>query len=138
MKKCMEIQAVEALKALLRQVSAVRIRDIKVESPGPRHRKEILAQIDVYGQRHTLFCKLKANGQPRSVQMVLGESRKRAPQFDEAITPVLIAPLLSVEAQALCRRRRLCFLDLEGNAHLELNEVFFGKRCVPLQAPVSH
>jgi hypothetical protein len=138
MKKCMEMQAVEALKALLRQLSAVKVRDISIESPGSKNRKEIVARIDVYGRRHTLFCKVRANGEPRNIQMVLGELQKRAVQFDEEITPVLIAPQLSTEAQALCRQRRLGFLDLEGNAHLELNEVFFGKRCLPRHSALSN
>jgi hypothetical protein len=137
MKKCTEVQAVEALRALLRQVSAVRIRDIKVESHGPKQRKDILARIDVYGHQHTLFCKVTANGEARNVQTVLGELRERTRQPDEEITPVLIAPLLSTEAQTLCRQRRLGFLDLEGNAHLELNEFFFGMRSLPRQAALQ-
>jgi hypothetical protein len=138
MKKCLEVQAVEALKALLRQLSAVKVRDISIESPGPKHRKEIVARIDVYGRHHTLFCQVRANGEPRNVQMVLGELQEFALQDDEEVTPVLIAPQLSTEAQALCRQRRLGFLDLEGNAHLELKEVFFGKRCLPRRMSASH
>ncbi len=137
MKKCMELQAVEALKALLQQLSSVKVRDISIESPGPQHRKEIVARIDVYGRRHTLACKVRTNGESRSVRMVLSELQHGSAQHDEEMMPVLIAPQLSTEAQALCRQRRLGFLDLEGNAHLELKEVFFGKRCLPRQS-VTH
>jgi hypothetical protein len=136
-KKCIEVQAVEALEALLRQLSAVKVRNISIESPGPKHRKEIVARIDVYGRHHTLFCQVKTNGGSRNVQMVLGELQEFAVHDDEEVTPVLIAPQLSAEAQALCRQRRLGFLDLEGNAHLELKEIFFGKRCLPRQISAS-
>jgi hypothetical protein len=138
MKKCMELQAVEALKALLQQLSSVKVRDISVESPGPQHRKEIVARIDVYGQGHVLYCNVKGNGELRNVKTTLRELQQRGIKFDKEITPVLIAPRLSIEARALCRQRQLGFLDLEGNAHLELNEVFFGKRCLPRQISVPH
>jgi hypothetical protein len=138
MKNSMEEQAVKALKATLRQLSAVTVRDISVESQGPGHRKEIVAHIDVYGRPHTLFCKVKSNGQPRNVRTVLGELHKQAARFNEKVTPVFIAPLLSTEAQSLCRQRQLGFVDLEGNAHLVLNDVFFGKRCLPRQTSLTH
>ena len=138
MKNSMENQAVEALKTLLRQLSAVTVRDISVESPGRGQRKEIVAHIDVHGRRHTLFCKVKSNGQTRNVRTVLGELHKQAARFEEEITPVFIAPQLSSEAQSLCRQRKLGFVDLEGNAHLVLNDVFFGKRCLPRQTPQTH
>jgi hypothetical protein len=136
MKKCIEVRAADALKALLQQVSAVKVRDITIESPAHGRRKEILARIDVYGRHHILFCKVKPKGQPRNVQMALDELHADAPHFEEETTPVLIAPQLSVEARELCRKKRLSFLDLEGNAHLEVNDIFFGKRCLPRQMAV--
>ena len=136
MKKCIEVQAVDALKALLQQVSAVSVRDIRIESPGHGRKKEILARIDVYGQHHILCCNVQAEGQPRNVQMALHELHEGVPHFEEETTPVLITPQLSAEARELCRKKRLSFLDLEGNAHLEVNEVFFGKRCLPRQMAV--
>lgn len=138
MKTRMEIQAIEALKALLRQLSAVTVRNISIESPGPRRKREIVARIDVYGRSHTLFCKVRNRGELRNVQTVLGEFERGPIQSGEEITPVLIAPQLSTEAQALCRQRRLGYIDLDGNAHLELNELFFGKRCLPRKMPQSH
>lgn len=137
MKKCTEVEAVEALEALLRQVSAVRVRDIRIESPGPRRGKDILAQIDVYGHRHVLFCKVKTNGEPRNVRTALQEMRENVPHCEEEVTPVLIAPQLSIEARALCKKGRLSFLDLEGNALLELNDYFFAKRSLPRQMAVA-
>lgn len=137
MKKCTELQAVEALKALLQQASAVKVRDIRIESPGPRRGKDIVARIDVYGHRHVLFCKVKANGEARNVRTALQEMHRNVPHCEEEITPVLIVPQLSNEARALCKKGRLNFLDLEGNAHLELDDYFFGKRSLPRQIVVS-
>ena len=45
--------------------------------------------------------------------------------------PVLIAPYLSPEAQALCNESKTGFIDLEGNVRLALGEVFIVKRTMP-------
>jgi hypothetical protein len=39
-------------------------------------------------------------------------------------TPVLIAPFLSSQAQALCREESVSFLDLEGTVRLVLDGIF--------------
>lgn len=137
MKRCLEVQAREALDALLRQTSAVKVREIKIESPGPRRRKNILAQVDVYGRPYILYCRVKAGGQERVVRNAMNELRDMVAAGEQEITPVLIAPQLSREARAKCRKGRLSFLDLEGNAHLEFEEYFFDKTCMPGTAPVG-
>ena len=138
MRRRIEVQAAEALEALLRQVSAVKVRDIKIESPGPHRRKDILARIDVYGRQHVLFCRVKTGNQARAVRTAMHELRNKLNEGEEKVTPMLITPQLSREARDLCRRGRLSFLDLEGNAHLEFQEYFFDKTCVPGSAAVSH
>lgn len=131
MKSCLEIQAREALDALLRQTSAVKVREIKIESPGPHRRKNILAQVDVYGRQYVLFCRVKTGGEARLVRTTMNELRGMLGDGEKEIMPVLIAPQLSREARAKCRKGRLSFLDLEGNAHLEFKEYFFDKTCMP-------
>lgn len=128
MKRGIHTQALEALETLLRQVSAVKVRHIGFNSLGPHQRKDILARIDVYGRDHTLFCRVKAGGEARDVRVTLRELRRTVPDRG-AITPVLIAPRISGEAMALCREGQLSFLDLDGNAHLELPEYFFARAC---------
>jgi hypothetical protein len=131
MRRSIEVEARAALETLLGQVSAVKVRDIKIESPGPHRRKDILARIDVYGRGHVLFCRVKTGDEARVVRNAMHELRSVPQRGEEEITPVLIAPQLSKEARAQCRMGRLSFLDLEGNAHLEFQEYFFDKTCVP-------
>jgi hypothetical protein len=135
MTKYSKHRAVEALKALLEQMSAIKLRDIKFDSPGSDCRIDILAQIDVYGHSHTLACKVTANGQPKHVCMALKELQDHIAQLAPGATPVFIAPYLPEEAQALCRESDAGFLDLQGNAHLVLNEVFIVKRSLPHHKP---
>lgn len=135
MKKSLEIMAVEALKELLQQVSAIKLRDIKLMSPDSAGESDILVHIDVYGHNRMLVCKVKSSGDLRPVRSALGKLKEYVGHVAGEITPILIAPQLSPEAQALCRESSAGFLDLQGNARIILDEVFFAKRSVPPRKP---
>jgi hypothetical protein len=124
----LESQAVEALKETLQQVSVIHVQDIKIEPLGQLGRSRIVAHVDIYGHGHTLVCDLEKNADSPCVRKELFELRSlHTGRAGDAI-PVLIAPSLSGEVQALCRDNDIGFLDLDGNAHLTLNEVFVASR----------
>jgi hypothetical protein len=129
----LELRAAEALMALLGQVSAIKLKEMKRESQGRGHATEILAHIDVYGHSHTLACEVKADADLPNLRDVLRKLRQSVAHLDRHATPVLIAPYLSPEAQALCNESHAAFLDLEGNARLALGEFFIGKRSLRQQ-----
>lgn len=124
-------QAVESLKAALHQVSQIKLKHIDFDSPRPDLKVDILAHVEVHGRSHTLVCKVEASGRPDHVRTALEALCKDAARFSGNSTPVLIAPHVSPEAQALCKANATSFLDLEGNARLHLGEVFIGKRSQP-------
>jgi len=124
----LEVRATEALKALLEQVSAIKLKEMQRQSPPRGQAMEILAHIDVFGHSHTLACKVNLDTRPGKVRDSLRKLQDSAAHFAGKATPVLIAPYLSPEAQALCKESQAGFLDLEGNARLSLGEVFIGKR----------
>lgn len=129
-------QAAEALKSVLRGVSQIKLKGIDLEeidsdSALPHLKVDLLAHIDVHGHSHTLVCKVRSSGRPDHVRMALEEFQGYASQFSVNATPVLIAPRFSEEAKALCRESNAGFLDLEGNARLDLGEVFIGRRSLP-------
>jgi hypothetical protein len=124
-------RAAEALKAVLLQVSQIRLTGIDLDSPRPDLKVDILAHVDVHGHSHTLVCKVRASGRPDHVRTALEEFQGHASQFAGNATRVLIAPRLSEEGKALCRESNAGFLDLEGNARLEVGDVFIGKRSLP-------
>jgi hypothetical protein len=119
-----EAYAADALRDLLGQVSVIRLKDIKLEALGPAGGMDIVAEINVSGKRHTLICEVKNNGQPRNVRTALLQLRHYVSHLGKDATPVLIAPYLSPEGQALCREGETGFLDLAGNARLVFNGVF--------------
>jgi len=124
MRKDLEAEAMGALRETLRQISAIKSTELKVESHGKRGGKVIIARVEIYGHPHVLLCKLASTDESTHLQRAFVELRKLHSQFGVAAIPVLIAPFLSEEAQALCRASNTGFLDLEGNARLYLDEVF--------------
>ena len=128
----LEVRAAEALRSLLEEVSAVKLKEMKRESPACGRAAEILALIDIYGHSHTLACEVNADPRPSMVRASLRKLRDYASHLAGETTPVLIAPYLSPEAQTLCKESHAGFLDLEGNARLSLGQVFIGKRSLRL------
>ena len=95
---------------------------------------EILADIDVFGHTHLLACELKTHGEPAQLRASLRNLRDDARSVGANVTPVIIAPYLSPEAQQVCKESDAGFLDLEGNARLTFGEVFIGMRSLPGQS----
>jgi hypothetical protein len=126
-----QVRAAEALQALLGRISGVRLNEIKRKSPFPGCAFDLLAQIDVYGHSRTLACKFKILSTPRQLRIALNHLCIHAARIGSETIPVLISPCLSSEAQELCKQARTGYLDLEGNARLNLGEVFIGLRSHP-------
>ena len=126
----LELRATEALRTLLGQVSVIKLKEIRRESKG-----SVLADIDVLGHRHTLACHVKSNAQPDDLRTAL-LNLNNAGRKDASI-PVMIAPYMSPEAQAMCKESHAGFLDLEGNARSAMGEVFIGKRAFAPHTPVA-
>jgi hypothetical protein len=120
--------AAEALEAVLNQVSAIKLKGLDFDAGDAGEGTGILAHIDVYGHSHTLVCMVKDSDRPAYVRMALMELQSYIAQRASDATPVFIAPSLSDEAQALCKESSTGFLDREGNARLNLGEVFIGQR----------
>ena len=126
--KDVERQAVEALRLLLEQVPTIKL--VKTEHEASDHDRgtHIVAHLDLADTRHSLFCEVKSTGQPRHVRMALIQLRNDIAHREPDATPVLIAPYLSHDAQALCREQNVGFLDLSGNARLIFGGVFIERQ----------
>lgn len=123
----MEARAAEALNVLLHQVSSIKTREIRFQPV--RRKSNILANIDVLGRHHRLVCNV-AEGQPEDVKEALEKLRSCADGKKAGATQVLIMRHMTPLSRALCEKNRVGFIDLEGNARIEVDEVFIGKRSV--------
>ncbi len=124
-------RAAEVLKAVLHQVSTIKVKEIEMKAADAEREMDILARIDVLGHNHTLACKLASSSEPGLVRKALQELRDDAKQLPEGATPVFIAPYLPPEAREICTTSEAGFLDLEENARLMVGEVFISKRSLP-------
>jgi hypothetical protein len=121
-------RAVEALRQLLGEVSTIRLKEIRHESPTKTGKAEILVDLDVFGRSHALVCVVKSSAEPADLRKELAQLRRGATAFASHVTPVLIAPFLPMEVQAICNETSAGFLDFQGNARIAVGEVFIGKR----------
>jgi hypothetical protein len=131
----LEVRAAAALKAVLAAISTVKVREIRHRPQETGHDSGLMAFVDIFGHHHTLACGVQPDGQPGRLLSVLEGLRQGAEHLPGGATPVIIAPYLSPEAQALCMENKTGFVDLEGNARLALGEVFIVKRTVPSHGP---
>lgn len=122
--KDLEKRASETLRALLAQVPIIEVRRMELGQVSGEREVDVLVSITVSGRPRTLVCEVKSNGQPRYVRTALLELRNYVAHHGADTTPILIAPYLSVEAQAMCREQAVGYLDLEGNARLAFDGVF--------------
>lgn len=130
----LESRAVAALTSLLGRLSAIRIQQIDRQSSSSGQSAAIFARILVFGHSHTLACRLSPHAEPARLRAALSELDSHSASLPVDTTPVLIAPSLSHQAQALLKEHRAGFLDLEGNARLTVGEIFIGMRSLPARA----
>jgi hypothetical protein len=127
--------AAEALKSVLQQVSAFRIKEIDLDFKLLGKRIDFLAQVDVFGHPYNLACKVM-EGDKLPQEHELLECREHLSQIPNS-TLVLIGPHLTDEARSLCCKHQAGFVDLSGNARIEIGEVFIARQHLPLTGESS-
>jgi hypothetical protein len=133
--KDIEVRAAEALKSLLEQVPAIKLKKLE-RATSSEFSVDILAHLNASGRPCVLACEVEANGQPRFVRIALLQLRDYVARLRNDATPILIAPYISPDAQALCRANEVGFLDFEGNARIVFDGVFI-ERVAASKPPVE-
>lgn len=131
-----KMRAVEALKSVLTHVSGVKLRTIESALPAADTKLDIIAQVEVYGHSHTLACMVVPNDEPQLLRETVKGFNDRAGKIAQNATRVLIASHVSRDLQSLCREINAGMVDLNGNACIELGELFI--RCRQLTLPSTH
>ena len=124
----MNFRTEEALKSVLSEVSTLKLKEIRRASTSSGRQTGFLVRVDVLGHPHTLACAVQTDVRPGNLGAALRELHESATNVAGDATPVLIAPYLSPEAQAMCKERSAAYLDLEGNARIAIGEIFIVKR----------
>lgn len=123
-----EPHAADALRLLLAEVPAIESLDVRAVEREPYAGIDIFAEVTAFGQQHKLVAEVKSSGQPRHVRQALLSLRNYVEQQADRVTPILIVPYLSPQAQDLCREFGVAYLDLEGNARLAFGTFFLSRQ----------
>lgn len=119
-----EDQAITQLCGLLRQVPVID----NVDAEKQFNRVDAVLNVRTGNTAYLLACEVKSNGQPRFIQAAITQLQAFMFSTEDVFVPVIIAPWLSPDAQALCNDSGIAFLDMEGNARIMFGGVYIEHR----------
>ena len=116
-----EKRIAEALRSLFERNPAIAIGGIALVPPiDSGHRIDILASINAFGCHHKIACEVRNNGQPSHVRNAILHVRDCVANLEFDAAPMVAAPFLSERSRALCVEYGVGYLDLHGNAFLQV------------------
>ncbi|MTC53851.1 hypothetical protein GKR56_11470 [Providencia alcalifaciens] len=113
-------QFILKLRSILEKIPIIKKITIVKKDQNIDYLVKVLVDKKVY----ILACETKNNGQPRFVHLAIKTLRSYLYGQEEAMTPILLAPYLSNDAQKLCNENNISFMDMEGNAHLLFGGIY--------------
>ena len=114
-------QAAEALWRLFERSPEIEVGEIEFEPRiGPDYPVDILASFSAFGRHHRIACEVRPNGQPSHVRNAILYVRDYVAHLDFNAAPMVSAPFLSERSRALCVESGVGYLDLHGNAFLQV------------------
>lgn len=131
--KELEIEALEAIRALLDHIPILQVHSIKHENPfGPDRGYDAQIEVSNADKNYAIAVEIKPNGQPRFVRSAIYRLRNYTvhtspsefgPDISEVV-PMLVTPYLSPESREICLEQGVSYLDLFGNFRLTFGTVF--------------
>ncbi len=129
-----EARAADALRSLLARFSVIKLLELKHQSQPGGGFAAITARISIDGHSHTLACEADPKVESGRLRAKLREAHSSPSPLAADAIPVVIAPCLSPDTQALCKQNKIGFLDFEGNARLHVGDFFIVMRSLPRAA----
>jgi hypothetical protein len=125
-----ERRASEALKAFLGTIPQLSIADVRLTDDRGEvdHPVDIIAETEFAGRRMRLLVEVKSSGQPRMAREAAYQLKRYVSRSEQQGVPMLIAPYLSEQSQAVCRQEGVGYLDFEGNARIAFDSVFIDRQ----------
>lgn len=118
----LERRTVKALRRLFARSPEIATERISLAPPkiGSGGRVDILASISAFGRRHRIACEVRNNGQPSHIRNAILHVRDYVANLNFDAAPMVAAPFLSEPSRALCVEYGVGYLDLHGNAFLQV------------------
>lgn len=119
-----EQRTVDMLRSLFARNPAIEIGGIAlVPRIGSGHPVDVLASISALGRHHRIACEVSSNGQPSHVRNAVLRVRDHVANLEFDAAPMVAAPFLSERSRALCLEYGVGYLDLHGNAYLQVGGI---------------
>jgi hypothetical protein len=134
--KTLKSTAARQLSTLLKQIPAIDPESVNAEFSHGEGRYDLAVQLNSSGEKKTFICEVRASGQPRHVRTAALQLHEYVSRSNWSAIPILIAPFLSAEAQAICREYDIGFLDMEGNCRLAFDGIYI-ERAVPTKPAIQ-
>lgn len=131
--KQLEIEAVEAVNALLSTIPSLEITPVRQqEKINDDSGVDEVIRVTNDDQEVAIVIEVKKKGEPRYVRSAIYQllsytaqiSQSESHPIDRQIVPMLVTPYLSPEARSICDEHKVCYLDLFGNARLVFGNVY--------------
>lgn len=121
-------EARNTLEELLGRIPAIKIDSIEQEYVTKDQCIDLRVRLHAFGRTQELVIEVKSNGQPRFARMaaLLLRHYLTRPDKTDAI-PVFIAPYISEESRRVCDEFEIGYVDLVGNARLQLDGVYIDR-----------
>lgn len=124
--KKLELDAVEHLTAVLRDVPFLQVVEVRQEPLLGQASAQPDFELDVsaHGRAYRLVCEVKKQGHPRTVRDAAVQIRYYREHAGGDAYGVLLAPFLSEASREICKEHGIGFADFEGNCRLVFDGVF--------------
>lgn len=119
-------QAEQVLSRFLASIPHLRLGEIAREADpsSAHHRADIIASLTYAARPVTLAIEVKSSGQPKQVREATQQAKRYAAEAEPDTVPMVMAPYLSEQAQAVCRDEQVAYLDFLGNARIAFDTVY--------------
>jgi hypothetical protein len=123
-------RAEEALRACLKGVPFLEVRNTASEVRGEGGQPDLLVELELAGMKQSLVLEVKRSGQPRLAREAANQLRRYKESHPEAYG-VFAAPFVSPRAAEICFKEEIGYVDLSGNCRLCFNRIYIEKQGSP-------
>lgn len=114
----------DRLRSILNEVGILRIGRFIEPCDDDEVEPDLSIDLSIKHKKWTIVVETRFLGEPRFVRETIYKLKTIASSTGVRTYPVFAAPYLSQEAQNICRKAEVGFIDLAGNCYLKFDYVF--------------
>jgi hypothetical protein len=120
----------DALRKCFGDIPFLRSLDFRQENRDSMEHLDLVATLDLPGEKVRLLVDVKSRGEPRLARQAVNQLVRYRDAFSGSYA-VFAAPYISAESARICKADKVGFLDLAGNCFLSFGNVFISREGRP-------